>query len=181
MDIVDISNHVLKISCRPRSSVNPGALAPDSKVPYLIGIFFADLASPHPVVRQVAQTSISLLSGLCGISIPQLLAPQRDRILTNIYVKPLRALPFLIQIGQIEAVRYCLSLDPPLPEMNEQLLRLLHEALALAEAEDSTLTRSRTRKTTMEITQLRVSCIKLLTASMPLADYFSKQHPTRQK
>ena len=155
--------------------MNANALPQDS-IPFLTGIFFADLASPHPVVRQVAQSSISLLSELSGIPTTQLLAPQRDRILTNIYVKPLRALPFPIQIGQIEAVRYCSSLEPPLPEMNEQLLRRLHEALALAEAEDSTLTRNRTRKTMFEITQLRASRIRLLTVAMPLADYFSKLH-----
>lgn len=97
-------------------------------------------------------------------------------------MKPLRALPFPVQIGQVEAVRYCVSLEPPLPEPNDELMRLLHEALALADAEDSTLiNRNNIRQSSIEADQLRVACIKLLTASMPLTDYFAKNPPTRQR
>ena len=63
----------------------------------------------------------------------------RKRMLANVYAKPLRALPFNMQIGMIDAMRYVASLDPPLPEVNDELLRLLHEVLALADAEDQTL------------------------------------------
>lgn len=87
------------------------------------------------MVRQAAQTCIEL----SGKGPVELLHPHRDRILSAIYTKPLRALPFPIQIGMIEAVRYCISLQPPLPELNEELLRLLHETLALADADDMAL------------------------------------------
>ena len=108
--------------------------------------------------------------------------PHRERMLTAIYTKPLRALPFPAQIGMVEGIRYCLSLDPPLPEASEELLRLLHEALALADADDvSLMTRGNPRQNAIEITKLRVACIKLLTASMPLTDFFAKQQNTRQR
>ena len=87
-----------------------------------------------------------------------------------------------MQIGIIEAVRYCITLQPPLPELNDELLRLLHETLALADADDMALMgRNNARQVSMEIIKLRVACIKLLTASMPLTDFFAKQHQTRQR
>ncbi|KAL0563573.1 transcription-associated protein 1, partial [Marasmius crinis-equi] len=85
-------------------------------------------------------------------------------------------------IGIIEAVRFLISLDPPLLELNDELLRLLHETLALADAEDSSLLgRGNVRQGTIDMTKLRVASIKLLTASMPLTDFFSRQHQTRQR
>ena len=57
--------------------------------------------------------------------------PQRDRLLLPIFTKPLRALPFGMQIGHIDAVRYTLQLPRPLPAFNEELFRVLTEALAL--------------------------------------------------
>lgn len=108
--------------------------------------------------------------------------PHRDRMLGGIYTKPLRALPFLKQIGMIEAVCSCVSTEPPPVELNDELPRLLHETLALADAEDAALLgRATARQGTIEVIQLRVACIKLLTASMPLTDFFQRQHQTRQR
>ncbi|KAI0092413.1 atypical/PIKK/TRRAP protein kinase [Irpex rosettiformis] len=153
-----------------------------TNVSNLVGIYFGELQGQNPTIRKAAQESIEMISQLLGVSTTDILMPQRDRMLTAIYTKPLRALPFAIQIGMIDAVRYCLSLDPPLPELNEELLRLLHEALALADAEDSSLmNRMNQRQSAIEIVKLRVACIKLLTAAMPLTDYFSKQNTTRQR
>lgn len=181
LDIVNILTHVLRVS-NGSAMIVDGPLPPNSKIPYLIGIFFTDFSSPHPVVREATRSAVELISELCGKSVVELLSPHRDRALTAIYVKPLRALPIPIQIGAIEAIRYCVSLDPPLPELNDELLRLLHETLALADAEDNTLVnRSNLRQSTLEVNQLRVACIKLLTASMPLTDFYSKQHQTRQR
>ncbi|TFK43492.1 hypothetical protein BDQ12DRAFT_731508 [Crucibulum laeve] len=152
------------------------------KLIHLVGIFFPELQSSNPVVREAAQKSIGLLVTLSGRPAVDLLMPHRDRMLVGIYTKPLRALPFPKQIGMIEAVRYCVSLDPPLVELNDELLRLLHETLALADAEDSQLLgRGSPRQGNVEVIKLRVACIKLLTASMPLTDFFSRQHQTRQR
>lgn len=152
------------------------------KLTSVAGIFFAELSGSNPIVRRTSQQCIELLVRLTGSSASELLMPHRERMLTAIYTKPLRALHFPIQIGMIEAVRYCLSLDPPLPELNDELLRLLHEALGLADADDSALMSQRNpRQASLEVVKLRVACIKLLTASMPLTDFFSKQHQTRQR
>ncbi|KAF8195850.1 FAT domain-containing protein [Mycena galopus ATCC 62051] len=184
-EVVDILLAVLRISNSNfdfTSDLNNQA--PHQKLVTLAGLFCAELQSPNPVVRDAAQTCIALLVKLSGRSAYSLLETHRDRMLGGIYTKPLRALPFPIQIGMIEAVRYCVTLDPPLVELNDELLRLLHETLALADAEDSSLLPRGSlpaRQGNMEIIKLRVACIKLLTASMPLTDFFSRQHQTRQR
>ncbi|KAJ7700136.1 hypothetical protein B0H17DRAFT_1158131 [Mycena rosella] len=184
-EVVEILLAVLRISNSSfdfTSDLNNQA--PHQKLVNLGGLFCAELQSPNPVVREASQTCIALLVNLSGRSAYSLLEQHRDRMLGGIYTKPLRALPFPIQIGMIEAVRYCVTLDPPLVELNDELLRLLHETLALADAEDSSLLPRGAlpvRQGNMEIIKLRVACIKLLTASMPLTDFFSRQHQTRQR
>ncbi|TCD69680.1 hypothetical protein EIP91_006697 [Steccherinum ochraceum] len=179
--VVDTLVTVLTVSEAELSTTSENAVA-RNKLMNLTGILFAELSGSNPVVRRVAQQCVQLLVKLSGKTASELLLPHRERMLTAIYTKPLRALPFPIQIGMIEAVRYCLGLEPPLPELNDELLRLLHESLALADAEDGALIgRNNPRQAGMEIVKLRVSCIKLLTASMPLTDFFSKHPQTRQR
>ncbi|KAJ7180147.1 FAT domain-containing protein [Mycena crocata] len=184
-EVIDILLAVLRISNSSfdfTSDLNNQA--PHQKLVNLGGLFCAELQSPNPVVREASQTCIALLVKISGRSAYSLLEQHRDRMLGGIYTKPLRALPFPIQIGMIEAVRYCVTLEPPLVELNDELLRLLHETLALADAEDTSLLPRGTlpaRQGNLEIIKLRVACIKLLTASMPLTDFFSRQHQTRQR
>ncbi|EKM59507.1 uncharacterized protein PHACADRAFT_205724 [Phanerochaete carnosa HHB-10118-sp] len=152
----------------------------------LTGIFFAEVSGQNAIVRGTAHRCIDLLSELTQSPISELLLEHRGRMLTAFYTKPLRALPFPAQVGMVEGIRYCLSLDPPLAELTDELLRLLHEALALADAEDMHLQPPRqgevvARQSVIQMTKLRVACIKLLTASMPLTDFFAKQQTTRQK
>lgn len=182
-EIMENLTRVLRVAADPQSMLE-GMQGKDrqQKVPYLVSIFFNELSSVHPVVRQACRTCIELLAELNNVSIHDLLRPHRDRVLTSIFVKPLRALPPPIMVGQIEAVRYCLSLNPPLPELTDELLRMLHEALALADMDDTLVTqRPNLRAAAIEANNLRVACIKLLTASMPLTDFFSKQNQTRQR
>ncbi|KAF8897572.1 hypothetical protein BD779DRAFT_388223 [Infundibulicybe gibba] len=181
-DVVDVLVTILRIGNADLDVHAQSAIQARSKLIHLVGIFFPELQSSNPVVRQAAQTCISLLVKFSGRPAVDLLMPHRDRMLVGIYTKPLRALPFAKQIGMIESVRYCVSLDPPLVELNDELLRLLHETLALADAEDTVLLgRGNPRQGAIEVVKLRVACIKLLTASMPLTEFFMKQHQTRQK
>jgi transformation/transcription domain-associated protein len=178
-DVVDVLTRVLRVS---NAQKDDEGTPRSKKLLHLIGLFFIELSSSNVVVRQAAQSCIDLLVTLSGKPAVELLMPHRERMLAAIYTKPLRALPFPIQIGMIEAVRYCVSLDPPLAELNEELLRLLHETLALADADDlKTFGRGNQRQSELDIIKLRVACIKLLTASMPLTDFFSKQAQTRQR
>ncbi|KAI0650812.1 atypical/PIKK/TRRAP protein kinase [Trametes meyenii] len=179
--VVDVLHRVLRVSSAD-SLANDGEQVRDNKVLHVVGLFFAELSSPNPIVRKAAQDCIAILAELSGKSIHDMLMPHRDRMLASIYTKPLRALPFPLQIGMIEGIRYCVSLQPPLPELNDELLRLLHETLALADADDMALVgRTNGRQSSLDIIKLRVACIKLLTASMPMTDFFAKQHQTRQR
>ncbi|KAG5637374.1 hypothetical protein H0H81_004799 [Sphagnurus paluster] len=181
-EVLDLLLSVLRI-CTSELDIHSENSGPGrNKLIHLAGIFCSELQSSNAVVRQAAQTCIAFLVSLSGRPAFDLLLPHRDRTVTGIYSKPLRALPFLKQIGMIEAIRYCVSLDPPLVELNDELLRLLHETLALADADDAALLgRATARQGTLEVIRLRVACIKLLTASMPITDFFQRQVQTRQK
>jgi transformation/transcription domain-associated protein len=180
-DVVNVLTRVLRVSNGDLARLDPTNLR--TKLSHLLSIFCIELSSAHFVVRQAAQTCIDLLAEMSGKSASELLAPHRERTLAQIYNKPLRALPFPIQIGMVEAVRYCLSLDPPLAELNDELLRLLHETMGLLEPDDSTgfARGNNPRQNAADIIKLRVACIKLLTASMPITDFFVKQVQTRTR
>ncbi|KAM6495848.1 hypothetical protein JOM56_008554 [Amanita muscaria] len=181
-EVVEVLLNVLRISNTDLSFESDSPSNVRSKLFHLIGIFFPELQSSDPVIRQTVQRCFDELVVLSKKTAVELLTPHRDRMLAGIYTKPLRALPFSKQIGMIEAIRYCVSLDPPLVELNDEFLRLLHETLALADADDASLMgRGNLHQQAAEITRLRVVCIKLLTASMPLTDFFSRQHQTRQR
>ncbi|KAF9485316.1 hypothetical protein BDN70DRAFT_848082 [Pholiota conissans] len=182
-DVIGVLLAVLRISNTQRDFQSEAAAQQGrNKQIHTVGIFCPELQSPNLLVRQAAQKCIGLLVDLSGRPAVELLMPHRDRMLMGIFTKPLRALPFAKQIGLIEAVRYCVNLEPPLVELNDELLRLLQETLALADADDAQLLGPRNlRQGTQEVIKLRVACIKLLTASMPLTDFFSRQHQTRQR
>ena len=181
-EVVEVLVTVLRISTAHLDLHGENAQQSRQKLVNTVGIFFPELQSPNLLVRQGAQKCIGFLIALSGRPAFELLMPHRDRLLMGIYTKPLRALPFSKQIGMIEAIRYCVTLDPPLVELNDELLRLLHETLALADADDAQLLGPRNmRQGGLEVIKLRVACIKLLTASMPLTDFFSRQHQTRQR
>ncbi|KAI0320805.1 FAT domain-containing protein [Amylostereum chailletii] len=180
--VIDVMVRVLRLG---HSSPHIAALTAQqiiSRDKTLISIFYPEVSGSSATVRQAAEMCLGLLSKLTKVSVTDLLMPHRTRVLAAIYTKPLRTLSFPMQIGVIEAMRYFVGLDPPLPELNEALLRLLHEALAVTDADDAALLgRANVRQGSIDITKLRVACIRLLTASMPIVDFFSKQTSTRQK
>ncbi|TFK75868.1 hypothetical protein BDN72DRAFT_954419 [Pluteus cervinus] len=180
-DVIEVLINVLRIS-NTGSDFQSDSPTSRNKLVYLVGMFFPELQSSNSVARKAAQMCITTLVDLSGKSAVELLLPHRDRMLVGIYTKPLRALPFPKQIGMIEAIRYCISLEPPLVEFNEELLRLLTETLGLADADDAALLgRGSLRQASLEVTRLRMACIKLLTASMPLTGFFVRQPQIRQR
>jgi len=148
----------------------------------LVQTLIRELASTNRVVRETSQWCIEALASYSDMSVHDLLAPVKSQLLTPIFDKPLRALPFPMQIGNIEAVTYCLNLDPPLPEIGEELVRLLLEAIALADAEDQALIgRGAQHRLQVSLKNLRISCLKLLAAAMACTDFFVKQSGIRSR
>ncbi|ELU45462.1 Histone acetyltransferase SAGA, TRRAP/TRA1 component, PI-3 kinase superfamily TRA1 [Rhizoctonia solani AG-1 IA] len=166
----------------PQPGMDPASLP---KLPHLVPTLTTELSSPIALVREMAQKSIELLAELTESTPSELLMKCKERLLTPIFAKPLRALPISLQIGHIDGITYALNMKPPLPEMNEELLRLLSEALAIADAEDRDIVgpggRGGPRSNAAVLEQLRVVCIKLLTSSMSVTEFFAKQMATRQK
>ncbi|KAI8618395.1 hypothetical protein BC830DRAFT_946632 [Chytriomyces sp. MP71] len=149
----------------------------------LISLLISELSNSNSAVRETIQTTFQQLAELTNMDVCGLLTPVRDRLLQPIFSKPLRALPFALQIGHIDAITYCLSLRPPLLQFDEQLLRLLNEALALADAEDQALVSKPSHyKNSASLTNLRVVCIKLLSAAMGCQDFSApRQMNTRAR
>ncbi|GAN05230.1 conserved hypothetical protein [Mucor ambiguus] len=171
-------SHVLKVCNGPEDGETAEA---QQKFQNLITLLLSELSNSNSAVRETIQSSFQLLADLTGNEVTELLAPVRERLVAPIFAKPLRALPFAMQIGHIDAITYCLTLRPPFLEFNDELTRLLHEALALADAEDQALqSRNSQYKNTTSLMNLRIVCIKLLSAALACSD-FSSQRQTHTR
>jgi transformation/transcription domain-associated protein len=168
---VDTLNHILKV-CNDKSASSD--LLQESRFNSLVSVLISELSNANKLVRTTVQNSLSLLADLAGKSITDVLSPVGDRLLFPIFAKPLRALPFAMQIGYIEAINFCLSLNPPLITFSDELGRLLHEALALADAEDHAMSAKENQyKNATVLNNLRVECIKLLSSVIGSLDLSS--------
>ncbi len=147
----------------------------------IMSILISELTSPNASIRRVVHASFTLLAECHSCQVAELLTPHRDRLLLPIFTKPLRALPFTLQIGYVDAVNYSLSLKPPLVNFSEELLRLLHEALALVEADDTALaSKTGQLKNATNLVNLRVVCISLLSTAISAVEFQdSKLHQIR--
>ncbi|KAM0751100.1 hypothetical protein T439DRAFT_380110 [Meredithblackwellia eburnea MCA 4105] len=159
-------------------------LKPKEQQNYIVGLLLLELCSQVASVRETVKKALQIFSDDTGTPLTDLLMPVRERLVTPIFTKPLRALGFTMQIGHIDAVTYCISLNPPLIDFDEQLSRLLHEALGIADAEDAQLmgSKSTTTKTSAPLTQLRVVCVQLLSAALAAPEFsLAKHSATRLK
>lgn len=146
-----------------------------TKFDKLITLLTSELSNANAAVRETVQSSFQIIADLTKCDVTYLLSRARDTLLSPIFGKPLRAHPTPMQIGHIDAITYCLTLQPPLLDFsnNEELVRLLNEALALVDAEDQVLTsRSTQYKASTAVINLRIVCIKFLSASMMRSDSF---------
>ncbi|WPK23814.1 hypothetical protein PUMCH_001060 [Australozyma saopauloensis] len=135
----------------------------------LVGALSYDLASAVPIVREVSRKALQVLSDTTGVSVATIMGPSKHLLLTPIFGKPLRALPFPMQIGNIDAITYCLGLEDTFLTFNDELNRLLLEALASVDAEDESLAnvhRLYEYRTSKQLIELRVVCIQLLTLAL---------------
>ncbi|MCJ1286042.1 hypothetical protein MMC26_005384 [Xylographa opegraphella] len=143
-----------------------------SRLYNLCGFLIFELCHMNKHVREAAQKSFSIIAEVLGAQVHELLEPLKDRLLQPIYNKPLRALPFAVQIGYIEAISFCLRLQHGIVEFSEPLNRLLLESLALADADDELLASKPNEYRTAEaIIELRVSCIKLLSTALSFPEF----------
>ena len=150
---------------------------PPVKQPRLAQIcmqFNSELSNMNKHVRETAKQSLQLIATAANAQVWELVEHYRDRLLQPIFNKPLRALPFPVQIGFIDAVNYHMNLRREWVNFDEGLNRMLMESLALADATDESLASKSTEFRTQEnIVALRVSCIKLLSTAMSFPEFAS--------
>ena len=143
-----------------------------TKLHQLCVFFVPELMHSKKPVRRAARKALEVLAQVVGAEISDFIGPVKDRLLQAIYVKPIRALHFENQVGYLEAIAYCLSLNRNLVEFNKDLDRLLTEAMALSDAEDQHLTQKPNDYAQVEyLRELRVACIKLLSLAVSFPEF----------
>ncbi|KAK4997496.1 transcription-associated protein 1, partial [Elasticomyces elasticus] len=154
-----------------------------SKLHSLCGRLIVEVSHMNRHVREAAQSSLGLLAEVVGVKLQELVQPVKDPLLLPIFGKPLRALPFATQIGYIDAVTFCLNIEPAekdqpngIIDFDDQLTRLLMETLALADAEDENLAAKPSEQRNAEnIVNLRVACLGLLSTAIGLPAFALSQ------
>ncbi|CAI6565895.1 BBF_HP2_G0024530.mRNA.1.CDS.1 [Saccharomyces cerevisiae] len=138
-----------------------------------------ELSNANPKVRNACQKSLHTISNLTGIPIVKLMDHSKQFLLSPIFAKPLRALPFTMQIGNVDAITFCLSLPNTFLTFNEELFRLLQESIVLADAEDESLStniqKTTEYSTSEQLVQLRIACIKLLAIALKNEEFATAQ------
>ncbi|ORY71284.1 uncharacterized protein BCR38DRAFT_329400 [Pseudomassariella vexata] len=179
-----ITKNVKKEDAIP-SAAQAGQLQPKttSRLAQICTLFNDELSHMNKHVRGTARRSLEIIAQATNAEIWEILEPHKERLLSPIYAKPLRALPFSTQIGYIDAVGYYMGLKNDFVSFDDHLNRLLMESLALADATDESLAGKPAEFRTHEsIVNLRVACIKILSKAMGF-DAFSQgqNNPTRTK
>lgn len=137
----------------------------------LVTLLVGELSNGSQLVRSSVQVSLRVLADSTGSEVSELLLPLKDRLLSPIFTKPLRALPVSLQVGYIDAITYCLSLRPPLLEINDDFVRLAKECIAVLDAEDQSLiAKGSTFQSHATLSSLRSVCIRLLAAALTSGD-----------
>ncbi|KAL2170135.1 hypothetical protein VTG60DRAFT_5157 [Thermothelomyces hinnuleus] len=182
-----LTKNVKKADCifaPPAAGAQPPQPPPKpSRIAQIIMMLNGELSHMNRHVRDTARRSLELIAKAAGAEVWELLEPHRKHLLQPIYAKPLRALPFAIQIGFIDAVTYYMSLKRGFVAFDENLNRLLMESLALADASDESLAGKMLEfRTHNFIVNLRVACIKILSSAMSFDEFGSgPNNPTRLK
>ncbi|KAG5438769.1 hypothetical protein PCANB_002489 [Pneumocystis canis] len=181
---VDAIMHILKL-CNSETNETECSNEKPRKFIALTALLITELSNPSTIVRETVQSAFRLLSKLQGTELHELLKPVQERLLQPIFIKPLRALPFGMQFGHIDAITFCLSLEPSFLEFSDELIRLLHEALALADAEDEALVsanKTSQYKNASALINLRIVCIKVLSIAISCPEFSTpSQSQTRAR
>lgn len=175
-----ITKSIKKEDCLPVPQERGQPPPKQPRMALVCNILNQELSHMNRHVRGTAKQCLDTIAKAANTEVWELLEPHRDRLMIQIFSKPLRALPFSVQIGYIDAVTYYMSLKPDFVKMDENLTRLLMESLALAEAVDESLaTKAAEFRTQNHIVSLRVACIKILSTAMEFDD-FMKSTPASQ-
>ncbi|KAF8309342.1 hypothetical protein DL93DRAFT_2085770 [Clavulina sp. PMI_390] len=153
----------------------------------LIRLLVVELPHPNTLLREAIREGIRIIAELVGQTVVETLTPLREVLVVPIYAKPLRALPLVRQTAHVDTIAYALTLRPPLIPVSEELWRMLNEALAVADTTDENIMPNQRRNSSVQrsekeaITNLRISCLRFLTSSIHVTEFFSAQPGLRQR
>jgi transformation/transcription domain-associated protein len=103
--IHDTLLHVIRVCNTPSADNNEAKR--NAKFSHLMNLLITELSNSNESVRSNVRGTLSLLAKLLGKTVTDLLMPVKARLLNPIFSKPLRALPFPIQIGnEIEVIQF---------------------------------------------------------------------------
>ncbi|KAK2759686.1 histone acetylase complex subunit, partial [Colletotrichum kahawae] len=180
-----ITKNIKKEDALPPQPSAQGQAPQRSRLAQICMQFNTELSHMNRHVRETAKRSLELIAKAAGCAVWEVIEPYKERFLQPIYSKPLRALPFPIQIGYIDAMTYHMTLRKEWVTFDDNLNRLLMESLALADASDESLANKPGEFRTHEyIVNLRVACINILSTATSFEEFAPlKQgsHPTRSK
>lgn len=178
-----VSKNATKADLQAPASTQNGQQSRPTKLFQLCAFLNLELCHMNYHVREATKRALEIISKEIGAEIHELLEPSKDRCIQPIYAKPLRALPFGVQIGFIDAITYYMTLKSDFITFDDHLNRLLMESLALADAPDDSLAGKPTEYRTHEsIINLRVACIRMLAKAMSFEDFQKgPMNPTRTK
>lgn len=151
-------------------------------------IFQSDLNNSNKTVRDITHSVLNLISEISGVRLADALKEVLPVLTKNIYLKPLRMFNPPTQIGFMDAMTFLLNIDPPVIEATDELWRLLNEVIVLGEADDQVPPmlpmnpmQRLNRRMALLTAKTKAASIRLLTASLGVTDYFSKQPVIRQR
>ena len=105
----------------------------------LISTLMSEISCYDPVVRKLSKLSFEKISKATGNTVASILQSSSSSIFTQLLSKQLSQLPIEHQIGTMDAVTFFLQLEHPLIQFRHGVIRLLQEALLIAESEDKSL------------------------------------------
>ena len=164
-----------------------GSVDGKGRLQRLTDTLLMELNSQSVLSRQAAQECLTHLAEVIGESVTELIAPAvKEKLLDTsagpIFSKPLRALPFPMQVGNIDAMTWLLELQPTFIDTTEEFVRLMHEVLALADVDDASLmSKPATHKQELWIKTLRMSCLRFLRATMANPEYLNKTNLSQSR
>ena len=171
-DIVDLLKRIIRtVHSQPLDELR------DRLVPRLVETLVMELNSQSEFSRSTVKECLQTLSEVLEKPIADLIMPAAkskflDANTGPLYSKPLRALPFSMQVANIEAMTFILSLKTVMTDMDDPFVRTMHEVLALADVDDAKLMNGLTTHRQEEwIKQLRVACLRFLQHTMTNFDF----------
>lgn len=168
-EIIDLIQHLIR-TCQSQEDGR-------QRQSRLIEILVRELNSQSRLAREATQSCIKLLAEVTDQPISTVIGQVTRTVLLDtsagpIFSKPLRALSsFAMQVGNIDCVTYLMDLRPPVPEINDEFVRLVQEVLALADVDDASLIPNKrgeppSHKQNFWLKSLRIACLRMLRSTM---------------